>query len=179
MVYTKTKGVPEKINYDPNKFYRTVGRDAVEDIEKEGKIMGKKRYIEAFDDKPAAGEGNGVQLLHKATTNKRIYHDPNSKPAGGGRLVEIAPQSENYVYFGRGEPLPGHGASFYNPKGKGPTNRTAPSEANSRLPRDHVIEVPAETPMVKAENLWGGLDDERIMDWSKISPDQHLSLKNG
>jgi hypothetical protein len=39
-VYTKTKGVPEKINYNPNKFYRTVGRDAVEDIEKDGVIKG-------------------------------------------------------------------------------------------------------------------------------------------
>jgi hypothetical protein len=40
MVYTKTAGVPERINYDPNKFYRTVGKDAVEDIRSSGVIRG-------------------------------------------------------------------------------------------------------------------------------------------
>jgi hypothetical protein len=33
--------------------------------------------------------------------------------------------------------------------------------------------------MVKAANLWRGLDKEPIKDWSQVRPDQHLSLYGG
>jgi hypothetical protein len=49
------------------------------------------------------------------------------------------------VYFGKGTPIEGHEANFYNDKRKGPTSRTAPSEAKGRFARDHVIEVPEDT----------------------------------
>jgi hypothetical protein len=33
--------------------------------------------------------------------------------------------------------------------------------------------------MVKAKNLWAGLDKEPVKDWSQVNPEQHLSLYRG
>ncbi len=176
--FKKIPGVPEKINYNQEGFYRVVGKDAITDIMKTGKIRGQKRYIEAYNNDQNVPQIDTSVLLRKQTTDKRIYHNPNSKTVGNRKLTEIAPNSEQYVYFGKGNPLPGHEASFFN-SSKGPTNRTAPSEANRRLSRSYVIETPPETPMVTAGNLWRGLGKEPIKDWAKIPSDQHLSLYKG
>jgi hypothetical protein len=175
-IYKKASGVPEKINYDSNKFYRIVGEDAIRDIEASGKVKGIKKYGEKIII-PAESSFNRSGIPQEVIRNKRIYSDPNSKPKEGV-LAELHPNSEKFVYVGRGKPLTGHEPSFQgSKKGEKVTTRTPSSE--KRVPRDHVIEFPENTPVVEAGNLWTYLGDKPIKDWSKFHPEQHLSLYNG
>jgi hypothetical protein len=50
MVYKRVPGAPEKIDYNDYSYYRTIGKDAIDDIKETGVIRGKKRYVEAVDE---------------------------------------------------------------------------------------------------------------------------------
>jgi len=92
----------------------------------------------------------------------------------GITLVEITPNSEEYVYLNKGKPLEGHNPSFTKGLSRDPS--TVVSE-----PRDHIIEFPENTEVSIARNLWKGREyipatPERITE--ALKNDTHLVLTN-